>query len=394
MRVLGATTANDGHFGPIVPFLRACMATGHEVRVAAPTSYAAAVAAAGFAHEPYADAPPELVGPIMARLPTVTFEEANELVVREVFARVDAQAGLPALVETVERWRPDLVVRESAELASLAAAERANVPHVHVCIGMHEVRSRFAEAIGEPLEELGRLVGLGSGQLAAALAAETVLSLVPEVLDHTAGQPPGGDDFLRFHQPPSSTDGPPLPDWGDREAPLVYVTFGSVTGALPPFAGVFREALDALAEVEARVLMTVGRRVDVASLGSLPPNAYVAQWWPQDAVLPHAAAMLGHGGFGTTMGALAAGVPQVVAPIFTFDQVVNGEHVAAVGAGLTVEVGPTAVARAAPQVSRLLEDPTYATSARRIADALRELPPPAAAVRVLASLAGDVGAVT
>ena len=50
--------------------------------------------------------------------------------------------------------------------------------------------------------------------------------------------------------------------------------------------------------------------------------------------------MLGHGGFGTTMGALAAGVPQVVAPIFTTDQVVNGRHVAACGAGVVVEPGP------------------------------------------------------
>ncbi len=393
--MLGATTANDGHFGPIVPFLRACAVAGHEVRVAAPASYGAAVAAAGFAHEPFADAPPELVGPVMARLPTVTFEEANDLVVREVFARIDAQAGLPSLIETVERWRPDVVVRESAELASLAAAERADVPHVHVSIGMHDVVSRFAEAIDEPLEELGQIAGLDSGQLQAALAAETVLSLVPDVLDHPAGQAPeGGGNFLRFHEPASSTDGPPLPEWGDREAPLVYVTFGSVTGSLPPFAGVFREALDALADVEARVLMTVGRRVDVAGLGSLPPNAYVAQWWPQDAVLARAAAMLGHGGFGTTMGALAAGVPQVVAPIFTFDQVLNGEHVASVGAGLTVEPGADAVGRAAPQIPRLLADPAYATSARRIADAMRELPPPADAVPVLAGLVGDVGAVT
>jgi UDP:flavonoid glycosyltransferase YjiC (YdhE family) len=98
--------------------------------------------------------------------------------------------------------------------------------------------------------------------------------------------------------------------------------------------------------------------------------------------------MLGHGGFGTTMGALAAGVPQVVAPIFSSDQVVNGEHVAAAGAGLTVDVGPTAVARAAVQVPRLLADPSYTVSARRIADAMRELPPPARAVAVLAHLAG------
>src|SRR3954452_3395774 len=149
MRVLVATTANDGHFGPLVPFARACRAAGHEVRVAAPASYATALGRAGFEHEPFADAPPGLIGPLMASLPSMSFEEADEVVVREVFGRIDAQAALPGLARTVESWRPDVIVRESAEMASLAVAERAGVPHVHVCIGMHEVASRFAEVAVE-----------------------------------------------------------------------------------------------------------------------------------------------------------------------------------------------------------------------------------------------------
>ena len=384
MRVLCATTANDGHFGPLLPFARACAAAGHEVRVAAPASYAAAVEAAGFRHEPFGDAPRELLGPVMARLPTLAFDEADDVVIRDVFGRIDAQAALPALVESIGRWRPDLVLRESAELGSLAAAERAGVPHVHVCIGMHEVVPRFAEALRDPLDELGRLVRLGDGQLSAALDEETVLSLVPAVLDHISG-PQDADAFLRFHEPPPPTDPAELVDWGDPDVPLVYVTFGTVAGSLPPFADVFRKALDALAYVDARIVMTVGRKLDPSDLGPLPPNADVRQWVPQGSVLAHAAAVLGHGGFGTTMGALVAGVPQVVVPLFTFDQALNAAHVAAVGAGIAVEVG--AVARAAAELPGLLATPSYAESARRIATAISQLPPPAAAVPLLAGLA-------
>ncbi len=387
MRILCATTANDGHFGPIVPFARAGAKAGHEVRVAAPASYAGAVQRAGFRHEPFADAPPDQVGPVMASLPSLPFEEADDVVVREVFGRIDAQAGLPAMLETVERWRPDVVLRESAELASLVAAERAGVPHVHVCIGMHEVATRFAEAVREPLEELGGLAGLGAGRMPVALASEPVFSLVPEVLDRAVGEVPRAvDAYRRFHEPPSAAGPLGPPEWGDPDLPLVYITFGSVTGSIAPFAGAFGEALEAVAELEARVLMTVGRRVDPAGLGPVPANAHVEQWWPQDEVLAHATAMLGHGGFGTTMGALAAGVPQVVVPLFTFDQVVNGEHVAAVRAGLTVARGPGAVARGADELRRLLTDPTYAASARRVATAMGELPGPAAALPVLAGL--------
>ena len=122
MRVLCATTANHGHFGPLLPFARALAKEGHEVRVAAPASFAGAVTAAGFVHEPFADAPREVLEPVMGRLPTLGFEEADDLVIREVFARIDAQAALPSLMATVRRWRPDLVLRETAELASFAAA--------------------------------------------------------------------------------------------------------------------------------------------------------------------------------------------------------------------------------------------------------------------------------
>lgn len=383
-----STTANEGHFAPTVPFARGLVATGHDVRVAAPVSFGATLARAGLAHEPFADAPPEVIGPIMASLPTMTVQEADKVVVREVFGRIDARAALPALLTTIRGWRPQLVVRESAELGSLAAAERCGVPHVQVCIGMHEVAARLAELVDTPLQELGRIAGLAQGHLTSALQAETLLSLVPECLDYPSGQdsPPPGV-VHRFHEPAPAVGAHDLPVWGDPELPLVYVTFGSVTGSLPPFRGVFGAALEALAGHDVRVLMTVGRTVEPRDLEPLPANAHVAQWIPQDAALSEAAAVLGHGGFGTTMGAVTAGVPQLVVPLFTFDQVANGAHIAAVGAGITTGMAPDAVQRAASDLPRLLADPAFGQAAGQVATALRELPAPAEAVPVLAALA-------
>ena len=387
MRVLFATTANDGHWGPLVPFARACTEAGHEVRVAAPTSYGEALARAGFVHEPFADAPEELIGPVMATLPTLPFEEADDIVIRDVFARIDAQAALPGLVETIDRWGPDVVVRESAELASVAAAQRAGVPHAHVCIGMHEIVRRFATAVAEPLSELDALAGLPHGRCSSALADEQVLSTVPQVIDDAVGEALQGVNRYRDSAPPRG-DGPLPEPWGEPDLPLLYVTFGSVAGSLPPFAGLFGETIAALAEVDVRVLMTVGRRFDIDALGPLPANTRVERWWRQADVLAHAAAMLGHGGFGTTMGALAAGVPQVVMPIFTSDQLANSLHVAASGAGIAVEMGPGSAARAAEAVPALLADPEYTVASRRVADEIAALPPASDAVHLLASLVG------
>ena len=48
------------------------------------------------------------------------------------------------------------------------------------------------------------------------------------------------------------------------------------------------------------------------------------------------AVVVGHGGSGTTFGALAAGVPVVIVPLFA-DQFANAERVAEAGAALVVE---------------------------------------------------------
>jgi UDP:flavonoid glycosyltransferase YjiC (YdhE family) len=47
MRVLFATTAGAGHFGPLIPFARAALSVGHEVAVAAPGAFESAVRGAG-----------------------------------------------------------------------------------------------------------------------------------------------------------------------------------------------------------------------------------------------------------------------------------------------------------------------------------------------------------
>ena len=52
MRVLAATTAGPGHFAGLLPFALACARAGHEVRVAAPASFARAVHRAGLPHGP------------------------------------------------------------------------------------------------------------------------------------------------------------------------------------------------------------------------------------------------------------------------------------------------------------------------------------------------------
>jgi MGT family glycosyltransferase len=195
----------------------------------------------------------------------------------------------------------------------------------------------------------------------------------------------------------------PLPDWWPgNDDPLVYLTFGSVTAAahLPYFPGIYRAAIDALAPLPIRLLVTIGAARDLSELGPLPDNVQVEQWIPHDVVTPRADVVVCHGGYGSTFGTLAHGVPLVVLPLFSTDQWANADAVARAGAGVAITgdlltrrasdpPGPDTVAELRPAVQRVLGDSSYRAAAARIADAIRELPLVDRAVETLATIAGQ-----
>jgi MGT family glycosyltransferase len=149
-------------------------------------------------------------------------------------------------------------------------------------------------------------------------------------------------------------------------------------------------ALRAVAPLPVRVLLTVGHDLDLDALPSTPDNVRIERWVPQQDVLGHAAMAVVHGGSGSTLGAIAAGVPLVVVPLFA-DQPQNARRVAEVGAGLSVEPDREAPdSTAAPlhdAIEGVLADSSYGEQARALAEELRAQPPADDAVPLLESLA-------
>ena len=381
MRVLVATTAGAGHFAGLVPFARACVDAGHEVRVAAPASFAGDVERAGLLHAPLADADPATLGAVFGRVPTLTRSEANVLVVQEVFGRIDRDASLPGLRALLDEWRPHVVLREPAELASYVACEERSVPHVQANIGLCRMDDRFLPLFDAPLAEVGCN---GSG-----LRAAPRWTVMPPSFDVPAESTSGSVTAARD---PAATRGAhaPLPDWweGGGERPLVYVSFGSVAAGMGLFPDLYRRVVGQLADVPARVLLTLGAAGDPDALGTLPPNVHVERWWPQRDVMPSASVVVGHGGFGTTQAALVAGVPQVVLPLFSFDQFLNAGRVHEVGvgaalvdedveskpAGALFPDGPDATDRLGAALQDVLQQGRFSQTAAEMAAEVEALP--------------------
>jgi UDP:flavonoid glycosyltransferase YjiC (YdhE family) len=354
VRMLFATTRGAGHVGPLVPFAHACLRAGHDVVVAGPPASDPLVRRANLPFLAVGE-PPDRAA---AWAPVFAPGEAPgaDYVIRELFIGLDARAALPGMLLAVEAWRPDVIVRETCEFASCVAAERFGIPLVQV--GIH----------------LDALTDADPGLL--ALAAPALRELGLEDVDALARTPvvtcaPFGEVPARVNRY-RAVNGLP------REHPrdLVYMSFGSEAPESSWFPQLYREAIEALADFP--VLLTIGDRRDPAELGPLPRRVRVERWVAQDQVMPRAAAVVGHGGSGSTLTALAAGVPLALLPLFV-DGPENARRVAEAGAGIVV--GQAAALAAA--VRELLDEPRYVDAARRIADEIRALPPVSAAVDVL-----------
>jgi UDP:flavonoid glycosyltransferase YjiC (YdhE family) len=377
MRILFATTRGAGHVGPLAPFAHACVATGHEVLVAAAPSAAAHVQRAGLPFAAVGEPDEAIMARIWARVRAAKSPlEQGTIVFEEVFAGEFARSALPGMLELADRWLPDLVVRETCEFASVVAAEAIGVPDVHVACFL-AVRNEYDFDLRAPLARLRREAGLAVPLRRPS--DEPYLTLAPRSLEHPSFPELAGT--RRFRAPVARPRA--LPDWwGGSADPLVYVSFGSAAAGNGYFPDVYRGAIDALADQPVRVLLTVGTEVDPAGLGDVPANVHVERWVPQSAVMPHAAAMVGHGGSGSTLAAMAAGLPLAVVPLFA-DQPENAQRVADIGAGLRLD----GVTRLAEAVRELLEDPAYRVNARAVAEDIAALEPIAHAVGLLAEIA-------
>jgi hypothetical protein len=135
------------------------MAAGHTVAVAGSGKLVAVVAAAGFTAFPTSDLPTD-AGMSRTRPRDLTPLEpvdpaSDEQGFAESFARRGARRHAGALLDIIDNWQPDLVVRDEADFGSAVAAERRAVPCAVVLVLAAGTLLR-KELVGPPLHELRR----------------------------------------------------------------------------------------------------------------------------------------------------------------------------------------------------------------------------------------------
>jgi UDP:flavonoid glycosyltransferase YjiC (YdhE family) len=151
-------------------------------------------------------------------------------------------------------------------------------------------------------------------------------------------------------------DGPP---------PLVFTLGTAVAGNAGPFYEASAEAARLLGRRAVLILKDLHNRPP-----SLPEGVAAFEYAPFSELFPRAAAIVHHGGIGTTGLAMRSGRPMLVMPC-AWDQPDNAERAARLGISRTIPRHRYTPARVAAELRRLLEDPTYERRASEVGEQVR-----------------------
>ena len=371
MRILFSSLSFPGHLNPLLPYAKVLRARGHEVRIAAPNAIAEKLQQTGLAHVAYEDTSYEEIVVAFAGEEGMSEEERQDLSTPRFFVELLARRALPALRETINIWKPDLIVRESCEHAAHIAADEAKVPHIRVAVLNPDNEKKCFKLNASAIGDLRETIGLAPDR-GASICLEPVFTAFPAALGETRISNDAPRPF-RVQMPSEEvrTD-VPTPAWGPRNGEtFLYMTFGTMAGTTDRERAIYRAAIDSVTDLPVQVLLTTGQNMAEHPLGDIPSNVIVETFVPQAEVLPHAQAVVTHGGAGTMLGALAAGVPLVIAPMFA-DQPDNARSVEAAGAGVAVFEAGSASLRAG--IENVLKDSDFLVGAKRVSSQMAGMP--------------------
>jgi sterol 3beta-glucosyltransferase len=177
---------------------------------------------------------------------------------------------------------------------------------------------------------------------------------------------------------------PELQAFLDAGEPPVYVGFGSMSGRHPEQLA--RLAIDALTRTGQRGLLLTGWGGLRAA--AVPATIFVADAVPHSWLFPRMAAVVHHGGAGTTAEGLRAGVPTVIVP-FAFDQSFWGARVKALGLGpAPIPQKKLTAERLVAAIATATTDPTIRRNAHVCGKAIRAERGVASAVKTVARYFG------
>jgi MGT family glycosyltransferase len=397
-----AVWEGGGTLPPEMEVARKLIARGHEVRVIGDPTVERIAQSAGCSFTSWVRAPhrinldpqTDIIGDWKFKNPLQLFAHA----VDALFCGPAAEFAADTLAE-LDRYPADMVLSDSILTGPLMAAESRGLPraalvpniYLNPAPGIPPIGLGFDQARGPMGRLRDSLMGMLSnrmwkGGLPAINRARQSLGLPPvksiwdqyELLDAVFVLSSPSFDFKSNRLPANVRYvGPQLddPSWAEPwnspwpktdDRPLVLVALSST---FQNQLLVLQNIVTAVDGLGVRALVTAGPAVDPASLIPVSTNVVILRTAPHAEVLKQTSVCVTHCGHGTTLKALAAGVPLVCIPMGR-DQNDTAARVTAQGAGVRLKATATP-AQIRTAIRAVLEGP-HRQAARKLAAAIAE----------------------
>jgi UDP:flavonoid glycosyltransferase YjiC (YdhE family) len=377
VQVVFTCVPGHGHLNPMVPLARELEGKGCDVRFVTGRQLASRVEALGFR--------------CYAAGPTLADMQSNALADPDVRAALDTQPWVAAAAIFGGRARPvvedldgadlspDLVIHDAMELAGPFIAARSGVPWVTHGLGPRWP-ALVEDAIPSFVDGYWRDNGLEPAPR-GGLGRHAYVEICPPAVRSDNGR--GDDRVIESRSIPLDEPATPLPPHADGARPYVYCTLGTFSNSN---RDVFRVLLEAVASLDVDVLLTTGWGIELDDLRVIPENVVIKEYVPQAQVLDRAALVVCHGGSGTMLAALGAGLPIVALPQGA-DQFVNAPWWQRSGAVMVLQPPDADAASIASTVSSALASSAMRAAAELMASDIAAMPSPSESADKILELA-------
>jgi len=355
-----------GHVNPTLPLVRELTARGHRVIYYETEEFREKIESAGagfISIEPYMPPAPENIDQLAGK----DFAALIEMVAQTTLG-LDQR-----IAEDAAREKPALIIGDSVCFWGKLFAKKHSIPYV-CSTTTFAFNDQSAKRMKPKLPELIRMI-LGMPRIEKSMqtlrdhgyAAGSFVDVIQndaktDTIVYTS----------RMFQPESDSFGgnyafvgPSVAALYPRKAhvrPLVYISLGTVLHNAPGF---YRRCIRALAGMDCEAVISIGNRVDPASLGQLPENVRIYPRVNQLEVLASADVFLTHCGMNSVSESLLCGVPMVLFPQHSEEESVAG-RAEELGAGLRLKRATSAGIRKA--LETVLKGRRFKEAAQAIAE--------------------------
>ncbi|GAK40847.1 oleandomycin glycosyltransferase [Paenibacillus sp. TCA20] len=361
-----------GHTNPTLPVVRELVNRGHEVWYYSFLEFQEKIQAAGASFIACDEYLPKLSPEELDRKAGKDFAALIEMV-------ADTTIALDAKVcKELQEYQPDCIVSDSLCFWGKLFANKLKIPYI-CSTTTFAFNQHTAKLMKRSFWELLRMV-LGMPRINKKMKmlrdhgydVRSFISIVQNDNDtntivYTSKEfQPMANTFSEryaFVGPSIRTLSPQENNIKDRQ--VIYISLGTVLNKNREF---YNNCINAFAKSDYTVVMSVGEKTEIKSLGNIPDNFVVRNTVDQISVLQTADAFITHSGMNSVSESLYFGVPMVLFPQHS-EQKMVANRVAELGAGVLLKEKKRA--DLAASVTEVLTNVKYKENAKKLSKSLR-----------------------